>query len=81
MNEIAIRSSVPAVIIGELVEAPEVLIGELVCDGVIHDLCGEDHMFAVDGSDLIICCGCGHAHRVYESCLADRSCGSFLCCH
>lgn len=72
MNELAIRPSD--------IDLYEVIEGELMDDGIIHELCGEFHNYVAEGNDLIICCGCGHAHRADESCIPDGPCGSYLCC-
>lgn len=70
MNELMKRPS-------EL-EVTEVIDGELLSPGVVHDLCGEYHSY-IDGH-LIMCCGCGHAHEFDSACPAEGPCGSYLCC-
>jgi hypothetical protein len=61
-----------------LPEPVDVVDGELVGPGLVHDLCGEWHSY-ID-HDLIMCCGCGHAHQPDAICLPDGPCGSYLCC-
>src|ERR1041385_3086173 len=56
----------------------EVLEGELVSPGVVHDLCGEYHVLEPDGS--IFCCGCGHVHDTEGPCLPSGPCGDSRCC-